>query len=202
MQCIREAGIGFLFAPVLHPALKHAAAARSELKTRTAFNLLGPLVNPAGATAQLVGAPSPQAAELMAITLASLGLQRGFVVHGDSGLDEVSTTGPSTLLGITRGAIDSRTVTPEDFGLRRVLVEELRGGSRDTNRDIALAVLRGERGAYRDIVVANSAVALIAAGKAVELREGVAAAAESIDSGAARKKLDGFVALTAKMSAV
>jgi anthranilate phosphoribosyltransferase len=200
-QSIREVGIGFLFAPSLHPAFRHAAAARTELRTRTAFNLLGPLVNPAGATAQLVGAPTPQSAELMAVTLANLGLQRGYVVHGDGGLDEVSTTGPSLLLGITGGAIDHRTVTPEDFGLRRVLMEELRGGSKDTNRDLACSVLDGARGAARDIVVANSALALMVAGKAPAPLEAAQLAAEVIDSGAAARKLREFVAFTASLSA-
>lgn len=201
-HCIRHVGIGFLFAPILHPALRHAAAARAELKTRTAFNLLGPLVNPAGATMQLVGAPSLQTAELMAVTLSYLGLQRGIVVHGHSGLDEVSTTGPSLLLRITRGAIDSLTVVPEDFGLpTTTTIDQLRGGSPETNRDIAHSVLAGRRGPYRDIVIANAAVALVIAGKAAGFRDAAACAAASIDSGAARNKLQSFVSLTSSWNA-
>lgn len=195
-RSIREVGLGFLFAPALHPAMKHAAAARAELKTRTTFNLLGPLTNPANATAQLVGAPSQQAAEFMAVTLASLGLQKGFVVHGDSGLDEISTTGPSHLLAVTRGAIDHQSVTPEDFGVTRVSLEQLRGGDIDDNRAIADAVLRGERGAFRDIVLVNAAVALMAASKVASPLEGMALAAASIDSGSALRLLNAFVEFT------
>ncbi len=200
-RCIRETGIGFLYAPILHPAMRHAAVVRSELRTRTAFNLLGPLVNPAGANVQLTGAPSLQTAALLAAALAELGLRRGFVVHGDSGLDEVSTTGPSVLLSITPGATDSWTVTPEDFGLRRATLDELRGESPESNRDIARGVLSGRPGAYRDIVVANAAVALLAAGKAASLKEAAGAACESIDSGAARRKLESLVALTTSWNA-
>ncbi|MCC7157490.1 MAG: anthranilate phosphoribosyltransferase [Bryobacterales bacterium] len=200
-RCIRETGIGFLYAPILHPAMRHAAVVRSELRTRTAFNLLGPLVNPAGANVQLTGAPSLQTAALLAAALAELGLRRGFVVHGDSGLDEVSTTGPSVLLSITPGATDSWTVTPEDFGLRRATLDELRGEGPESNRDIARGVLSGRPGAYRDIVVANSAVALLAAGKASNLKDAAAIACESIDSGAARRKLESLVALTTSWNA-
>jgi anthranilate phosphoribosyltransferase len=188
-RSIAEVGFGFLFAPAMHPAMKHAQAARAELKTRTIFNLLGPLTNPAGATAQLVGAPSLQAAELMAVTLSSLGLLRGYVVHGSDGLDEITTTGSSHLLGITRGAIDHQTVTPEDFGVNQASLRDLRGGDIATNREIAQAVLGGAPGAYRDIVLVNSSVALMAAGKASSYLDGMQQAASSIDSGAAREKL-------------
>ncbi len=200
-RSIREVGIGFLFAQALHPAMKHAAQARLELKTRTAFNLLGPLTNPAGATAQLVGAPSVHAAELMAVTLAGLGLQRGYVVHGDSGLDEISTTGESVMLGIMRGAIDHRTVRPEDFGVPRASLEELRGGDVEANRDLALAVLNGAKGAHRDIVLVNTAAALMAASKVMDPMEGARLAAESIDSGAALAKLKALVEYTNSVEA-
>lgn len=195
-RSIREVGIGFLFAPSLHPAMKHAQPARVELKMRTVFNLLGPLANPAGATAQLLGAPSVEAAELMAEALASLGLERGFVVHGSDGLDEITTTGPTTALEITRGAIAHRTLTPADFGVEPSRPEDLKGGDRDENCRIARAVLAGERGPKRDIVLANSAVALVAAGKTKDFGEGMTLAAESIDSGAARAKLEQLAALT------
>lgn len=195
-QAIREVGIGFLFAPHYHPAMRHAAQARAELKVRTAFNLLGPLTNPAGATAQLVGAPSIQAAELMAMTLASLGLQRGYVVHGADGLDEISTTGESSMIGILRGAIDHRRVTPEEFGVRRATLDELRGGDLDESAAIARAVLGGEKGPKRDLVLVNSAAALMAAGKALEIAEAMRMAAESIDSGAAQAKLAQFIEFT------
>ncbi len=195
-RSIREVGFGFLFAPALHPAMKHVQAARQELKARTVMNLLGPLANPAGATAQLAGAPSVHAAELMAVTLAALGLERGAVVHGHDGLDEVSTTGPSHLFRITRGAIDHITVEPEEFGVRRATLAELRGGNVEANRDIAAAILDGAKGAGRDIVVVNAAVALTAAGLTAGPAEAVARAAEALDSGAARRKLDQLAEFT------
>lgn len=192
-RAIREVGFGFIYAPAYHPAMRHAAQARAELRIRTAFNLLGPLTNPAGATAQLVGAPSPRTAELMALALASLGLQRGYVVHGAGGLDEISTTGESTMIGILRGAIDHRVVTPEEFGVPRVDLELLRGGSLEQNAAIARAVLGGVKGPHRDIVLVNSAAALMAAGRASTIEEGMQVAAASIDSGAARAKLTAFI---------
>ncbi|MBN9663423.1 MAG: anthranilate phosphoribosyltransferase [Acidobacteria bacterium] len=188
-RSIREIGFGFLFAPVLHPAMKNAMPARAELKTKTAMNLLGPLTNPAGATAQLAGAPSLQAAELMAVTLSALGLVRGYVVHGFDGLDEVTTTAPTHLLAITKGAIDHREVTPEEFGVPRVTLEQLKGGDIGTNRDIALAILNGTPGAYRDIVLVNASVALTAAGAAQAFHEGMEIAGAAVDSGAALRKL-------------
>jgi anthranilate phosphoribosyltransferase len=195
-RALRETGIGFLYAPAYHPAMRHAAQARAELKIRTAFNLLGPLTNPAGATAQLVGAPSPRAAELMAMTLASLGLQRGYVVHGSDGLDEITTTGESLMIGILRGAIDHRTVTPEDFGVPRATLDQLQGGGPEDNAAIARAVLRGEKGPRRDIVLVNAAAALLAAGRASALHEAMALAAHSLDSGAALARLDALAAFT------
>ncbi|MBI5282430.1 MAG: anthranilate phosphoribosyltransferase [Candidatus Solibacter usitatus] len=195
-RSIREVGFGFLFAPALHPAMKHAAAARAELKTRTAFNLLGPLTNPAGATAQLVGAPSLPAAELMALTLASLGLARGYVVHGHDGLDEISTTAPTHLFAVLRGAIDHRQITPEDFGVPRSTLDDLRGGGVVANRELTFAVLAGARGPHRDIVLVNAAAGLTVSGRAAGFREGMALAAEALDSGAARRKLAELVEFT------
>jgi anthranilate phosphoribosyltransferase len=192
-RSIREVGFGFLFAPVMHQAMKYAQPARAELKTRTAFNLLGPLTNPAGATAQLAGAPSVAAAELMAVVLANLGLQRGYVVHGHDGLDEVSTTGESQVFGIVRGAIDHRTVAPEEFGVRRVKIGQLRGGDIGTNRDIALGVLSGETGPFRDIVLVNASVALTAAGAVPDFITGMVMGAEAIDEGRAKEKLGEIV---------
>ncbi|MEO8126015.1 MAG: anthranilate phosphoribosyltransferase [Bryobacteraceae bacterium] len=189
-ESIREVGIGFLYAPAMHPAMKYAQAARSELKMRTAFNLLGPLTNPAGATVQLVGAPSTAAAELMAEALASLGLQRGFVVHGSGGLDEISTTGESLVLEIQRGAIAHHTLTPRDFGVKTAKMADLRGGGLDENLAIARAILDGEAGPKRDIVLVNASAALVVAGKAASFLEGVELAAESIDSGRAREKVE------------
>jgi anthranilate phosphoribosyltransferase len=192
-RAIREIGIGFLFAPAIHPAMKHAQAARAELKLRTAFNLLGPLTNPAGATVQLVGAPSVRAAELLAEALATLGLQRGFIVHGLDGLDEITTTGDTLALEIRRGAIAHHTLTPSDFGVSAAHLDDIRGDSREQNCRIALAVLNGEKSARRDIVLVNAAAALVAAGKAKDFREGVTLSQESIDSGEAYRKLKDLI---------
>lgn len=195
---IRETGIGFLFAPAIHPAMRHANAARLDLKMRTVFNLLGPLTNPAGATAQLAGAPSVQAAELIAKTLACLGLQKGFVVHGADGLDEISTTAPTHVLEITKGAIADRVVTPEDFGVPRAQIADLRGGSREENAAIARAILAGERGPRRDIVLVNAAAALAVAHRVRSFEEGMAMAAESIDTGAAAAKARALIEFTSR----
>jgi anthranilate phosphoribosyltransferase len=187
-QAIREVGIGFLFAPAVHTAMKHAQPARLELKMRTVFNILGPLTNPAGATAQLVGAPSPEAASLMAQALAALGLARGFVVHGSDGLDEITTTGPTLAFEIREGKVARHTLTPEDFGVGRASIEDLRGADREANCEIARSVLGGAAGPRRDIVLVNASAALVAAGKARDFQEGVSLAAGSIDSGAALRK--------------
>jgi anthranilate phosphoribosyltransferase len=195
-RAIRETGFGFLFAPRLHPALQHVTPARNELKTRTVFNLLGPLCNPAAADVQVVGAPSPQAAELMAVALSTLGLERGYVVHGHDGLDEVSTTGPSHLLEIRHGAIFHTTITPDEFGVRRAGISKLRGGDAASNALLARRILTGEPGPCRDLVLVNASVALVAAGKCADFREGVVLAAGTIDSGAALSKLEQYTAFT------
>ncbi len=197
-RAIREVGIGFLFAPAVHTAMKHAGPVRRELKMRTVFNLLGPLTNPAGATAQLAGAPSPHAAELMAGALAQLGLRRGFVVHGSDGLDEITTTGPTLLYEVRDGQVERRELEPADFGLRPAAIADLAGGDRNRNLEIARAVLAGESGPARDIVLANAAAALVVAGKADTFLEGVAIAVVSLDSGAARAKVAALAQFTTK----
>jgi anthranilate phosphoribosyltransferase len=186
---IREIGIGFLFAPLMHPAMKHAQPARVELKTRTVFNLLGPLTNPAGATRQLIGAPSAEAAELMANALAGLGPVRAFIVHGSDGLDEVTTTGSTLVFEVTGANVRSFTWTPADFGIPQANSEALRGGDRACNARIATAILEGHPGPQRDIVLVNSAAALVATGDTTDLREAIQRARKSIDSGAALTKL-------------
>lgn len=186
---IRETGIGFLFAPALHPAMKHAQRARAELKVRTVFNLLGPLTNPAGARSQLIGAPSIEAAELMAGALAGLGTDHAFIVHGLDGLDEVSTTSATAVFEVQGAEVARHQWEPEDFGISRADAAALAGGDPGFNRDIALAVLEGEQGARRDIVLVNAAAALVAAGRSVDLRQAMAVSRESIDSGVARAKL-------------
>jgi anthranilate phosphoribosyltransferase len=193
-RAIREVGIGFLFAPAFHPATRHAHAARLELKMRTIFNLLGPLTNPAGATAQLAGAPSEHAAGLIAEALAALGLERGFVVHGSDGLDEITITGPTLAYEIAKGQVTRRTLTPADFGVTPAPIEELQGGDPDENCEIARASLAGARGPKRDVVLVNAAAALVVAGRAAGFADGMTIAAESIDSGAARRKLEDLAA--------
>jgi anthranilate phosphoribosyltransferase len=188
-RAIREVGIGFLFAPAVHTAMKHAQPVRVDLKMRTVFNLLGPLTNPAGATAQLIGAPSLQAAELMAGAIAALGMRRGFVVHGSDGLDEITTTGATSAWEIRDGVVEARTLEPADFAVPVANADDLRGGDRQVNLEIADRVLGGARGPERDIVLVNAAAALVAAGKAETFLEGMALGVVSIDSGAAKRKV-------------
>ena len=189
-QAIREIGIGFLFAPAIHTATRHAHPVRVELKMRTVFNLLGPLTNPANATAQLVGAPSLHAAELMAGALAELGLERGFVVHGSDGLDEITTTGTTTAFEIREGRVERRMLAPEDFGVERANPSALKGLGKEGNAAIARAVLGGAQGAQRDVVLVNASAALVAAGKAADFRQGIEIARESTDSGVALRKVE------------
>jgi anthranilate phosphoribosyltransferase len=195
-RAICQIGIGFLFAPAFHPAMKHAQPARLELKMRTVFNMLGPLTNPADATVQVVGASSPHAAELMADALAALGLQRGFVVHGSDGLDEITTTGPSLLFEIADGRVSRCEVGPNDFGVERTTLESLKGGDAGHNAVVAKAVLNAQRGPARDIVLVNAAASLVAAGKASDFKEAVSKAEDSIDSGAALRKLNELARFT------
>ncbi len=189
-RAIREVGIGFFFAPAVHTAMKHAAPVRADLKIRTAFNLLGPLTNPAGANAQLAGAPSEREARLIAGALALLGLPRGLVVHGADGLDEITTTGPTVVFEIRNGGIERRTLEPADFALPVATPEQLKGGSKERNCEVAKGVLNGEPGPARDIVIANAAAALVTAARVETFLEGAAIAAVSIDSGAARRKVE------------
>ena len=208
--CIRELGLGFLFAPLLHPAMKHAMPARQELKARTVFNLLGPLSNPAGATVQVVGAPSAETARLMAQALAALGLPYGFVVNGEDGLDEVTLTTTTVAYEIRAGSVTRHLLCPEDFGLARVPLEVLRGGDAAHNAARLRAIFGGESGPQRDFVLANAALAIYAARRAssiVEpdaplslsaLLEATRLAAASIDSGAALDKLDRFIEFTTR----
>ncbi len=193
-RCIERVGIGFLFAPALHPAMKHAQAARAELKMRTVFNLLGPLSNPAGARRQLIGAPSPAAAELMAQALTGLDMEHAFVVHGHSGLDEISTTGLTLVFEVCGAELRRLEWTPEEFGVSRTDIASLLGGTREENRRIALDVLGGTPGPARDIVLVNAAAALMAhSGSQVgsqDKREAMRRAANSIDSGAALLKVN------------
>lgn len=195
-RALDEAGIAFLFAPALHPAMKHAQPARIELKMRTVFNLLGPLTNPAGATRQLIGAPSADAAELMAGALAALGTEHAFVVHGSDGLDEVTTTAATIVFEVRQGRVRRFEWEPEEFGVARTTLDALRGGDRDHNCAIAHDILRGRPGPSRDIVLVNAAAALIAAGLATTPREAMELAARSIDTGRAAEGLARLAAFT------
>src|SRR5437588_4131409 len=199
-QCIDEVGIGFLYAPLLHTAMKHVMPARREIGIRTVFNMLGPLTNPAGANAQVIGVYSPTLTEPLARVLAELGTIRAFVVHGADGLDEISNTGESRVSEVREGVVRSFTVRPEDFGLTRASIADLRGGDREQNAEIIRAILRGEPGAKRDIVLMNAAAALVVGAKARDLKEGVELAARSVDAGAAREKLERLVRLTRELS--
>jgi anthranilate phosphoribosyltransferase len=194
---VHEIGIGFLFAPALHKAMRHAMPARRRLG-RTAFNLLGPLTNPAGARAQIAGVFSADVVEKVASVLAELGVERAFVVHGAGGLDEISLAG-ETKIGDVRGSkVRVYQVTPEDFGLGRAPLSAISGGDAAHNAEILRAILAGEPGPRRDIVIANAAAALVAAGRAGHFLEGARVAAESIDSGEALKKLEALIAFTSK----
>ncbi|MGC5342638.1 anthranilate phosphoribosyltransferase [Streptomyces sp. DT24] len=189
-HCVRTAGIGFMFAPAHHPALKHVAPTRKELATRTLFNLLGPLLNPAGVRHHLVGVFSRQWLEPMARVLRELGSERALVVHGSDGLDEMTTGGPTLVCELNEGTVSTYRIAPEDVGLPRSRPGDLRGGDPAENAKALTAVLEGERNAYRDVAVLNAAGALVAAGAADGLAEGVRMAQTSIDSGQARHRLD------------
>lgn len=200
-QAIDEVGIGFLFAPAIHTAMRHAMLVRRELKIRTVFNLLGPLTNPAGATAQVVGVYDAGLTEMVAQALGELGVRRAFVVHGEDGLDEISIAGDTSIAELRDGVVRSDSVTPEDFGLRRAPVEAIRGGDAKQNAEIihkvlGRSMLDHEHGPRREIVLANSAAALVAAGRATDFLDGVRLAADSIDTGRARERLEAFVAFT------
>jgi anthranilate phosphoribosyltransferase len=188
-KAIREVGIGFLFAPTAHAAARHAVPARKQIGVRTVFNLLGPLTNPAGAHAQVLGVFSPDVLDLVAGTLAELGVEYAFVVHGTGGLDEISLCGETLVAEVKDGAVQRRTLVPEDFGISRAPLEALRGASVEENAAIIRNVLEGETGPRHDIVVVNAAAALVAAGVASNFREGVSRAASAISSGAAKEKL-------------
>src|SRR5262245_21873567 len=188
-QCVDEVGIGFLYAPLLHTAMKHVMPARREMGIRTVFNMLGPLTNPAGATAQVIGVYAQGLVEPLARVLAELGTIRAFVVHGADGLDEISTTGESLVAEVREGVVRVSTVRPEDFGVPRATIADLQGGDREQNAEIIRGILGGEPGPRRDIVVVNSAAALVAGARARDFKDGAQLAEHSIDSGAAGRKL-------------
>lgn len=196
-KCIDECGIGFLFAPMLHPAMKHAVGPRKEIGIRTVFNILGPMTNPAGAKCQLIGVFSPQLCELMASVLKRLGSEHAMVVHGAPGMDEISTIGQTIAAEATVDGVQVRNLLPSDFGLSPTDITSLTGAnSPQENAQVLLSVLSGEKSPRRDITLANASAALVVAGIAQDFTEGTAKAAESIDSGAAQRALQNLVNYT------
>jgi anthranilate phosphoribosyltransferase len=195
-RSIDELGFGFLFAPAHHPAMRHAAAVRRELATRTVFNVLGPLTNPAGARAQIVGVYSPELVRTIAEVLAQLGARRAFVVHGAGGIDELSPCGPNHMCEVVDGGVRERTIDPEELGVERCSPEELRGGSPAENAQAIRDVFAGARGAAREAILLNAAGAVAAAGHADDLREGLELARTAVDSGAAAERLEQLVAFS------
>jgi anthranilate phosphoribosyltransferase len=192
-QCLAEVGVAFLFAPTFHPAMKHAAQARKDLGVRTAFNLLGPLTNPARPSRQIVGVPRPELTELLARSLSLLGAERAWVVHGADGLDELSTTGYTKVSESRGDAVQTFYVHPADFGLAKATPESLKGGDAPTNAAIVRAVLGGEKGPQRDVVLLNAGAALFVAGEADTVATGIARAAAAIDAGRAAQVLDQLI---------
>jgi anthranilate phosphoribosyltransferase len=193
-QCLSEVGVAFLFAPTFHPAMKHVAQARKELGVRTAFNLLGPLTNPARPTRQIVGVPRPELTELLARSLLLLGSERAWVVHGADGLDELSTTGYTKVSECRGDSVQTFYVHPADYGLAKAAPESLKGGDAVTNAAIVRSILDGERGAPRDVVLLNAGAALFVSGTSDTVKNGIATAAAAIDSGAARQVLTRLIA--------
>jgi len=189
-RCLAEARIGFFFAPTFHPSMRHAGPVRKELGVRTAFNLLGPLTNPAGATRQLVGVPRPDLTELMARSLMELGSQRAWVVHGADGIDEMSTTGETKVTECKDGTINTFYLHPGDVGLPKAAAGSLKGGDAHENARIIEGVLAGERGPARDVVLLNAGAGLLISGEAATVADGIVMASRAIDRGDARRTLE------------
>ena len=194
--CIREAGIGFMFAPAHHPATKNVAATRAELGTRTIFNLLGPLSNPAGVRRQMIGVFSRQWTEPLALVLKNLGAERVWVVHGSDGLDEITTSGPTSVTALEDGVVRNFEISPEDVGLPKVKPEALRGGDATTNAKALEEVLDGKKTPYRDVALFNAAAALVVAGKANDIKSGFELATRALDSGEAEGRLDRLIVVS------
>jgi anthranilate phosphoribosyltransferase len=198
-RCIDEVGIGFLYAPLLHDAMRYVMLARREMKIRTVFNLLGPLCNPANATAQVLGVYDEKLTEMMAQVLCELGARRAFVVHGADGLDEFSISGETKISEVRDGQVRTYYLTPEDFGLARAPIEQIQGGDATRNAEIIRRILAGEASTKLDVVLLNAAAGLVAGGRAETLKAGMLLARESIQSGSALHRLDQLVSLTCKL---
>jgi anthranilate phosphoribosyltransferase len=201
-RSLRDSGIAFFFAPTFHPSMKHAGPTRKELGIRTAFNLLGPLTNPAGAIRQIVGVPRSELTELLARALLMLGSARAWVVHGADGIDEISTTGYTKVSECRDGAVHTFYVHPSDFGMTKATAAELKGGDAERNAAIIRGILDGEHGAPRRVVVLNAAAGLFVAGRVDSVRDGIGVAVEAIDSGRARHTLERMVRLSQEVAAV
>lgn len=198
-RCIDEAGIGFLYAPLLHDAMRYVMLARREMKIRTVFNLLGPLCNPAQATAQVLGVYSEKLTEVMAQVLCGLGARRAFVVHGADGLDEITITGETKVSEVRDGKVRTYYLTPEDFGIQRAPIECIQGGDARRNAEIIRAVLGNQGGTHLDVVLLNAAAGLVAGGKAPTLREAIGMARTSVESGTALSCLTRLAALSQQL---
>jgi anthranilate phosphoribosyltransferase len=195
-RCIYEAGIGFMFAPAHHPAMKHVGPTRVELGTRTIFNLLGPLSNPAGVKRQMVGVFSRQWVEPLANVLKNLGSERAYVVHGSDGLDEITTSGPTAVAALEGGKVTTFEIKPEELGLAPAKPEQLRGGDAESNAAALIEVLKGKKSPFRDVALLNAAAAIVVAGKAKDLKDGLAVATKSLDSAEAEGRLDRLIAVS------
>jgi anthranilate phosphoribosyltransferase len=199
-RCIDEVGIGFLYAPLLHDAMRYVMLARREMKIRTVFNLLGPLCNPAGATAQVLGVYNEKLTEMMAQVLCELGARRAFVVHGADGLDEITITGETKISEVRGGKVRTYYLTPEDFGIARAPLDRIQGGDARRNAEIIRNILSNEGGTCQDVVLLNAAAGLVAGGKAVNLREAIGFARISIESGAALSRLTRLAELSQQLA--
>ena len=200
-RCINEAGLGFMFAPAFHPAMRHAAPVRREIGIRTVFNILGPLTNPAGAQSQLLGVAFAELGETMAQVLLLLGAHHALIVHGEGGLDEISLAGDTSVWEVRGGAVRNWTLRVDDTGLPQTSIDAIRGGTKEENADTMRRVLGGETGAVRDVVLVNSAGVLLAGELVDDIRQGVQRSAELIDNGSALGKLDHLVELSQSLGA-
>lgn len=198
-QCLFETGFGFLFAPLFHPAMKYAIGPRREMGIRTIFNILGPITNPAGARRQILGVFSDSLTEPLCRVLGNLGAEDAMVVHGEDGLDEITITDGTKVSRLKDGEVENSILSPEDFGFKRADIEEIAGGDKDANAKITMAILHAEQGAPRDIVLMNTAAALMVAGKTGAVTEALSLAREAIDSGRALKKLEEIREFTNKI---
>ena len=200
MACVREVGIGFMFAPLFHPAMRHAVAPRREIGIRTVFNVLGPLTNPAGAKSQVLGVPDPGLPTKMAQVLQALGCRHALVVHGLDGVDEISLAGPTKVAEMVGESLRTYEVRPADFGLAEAPASALRGGDAATNAQIIRGVFGGERGPARDFVVLNAAAGLVAGEAAKNLAEGIKLAGDLIDQGAAQEKVEALSEVSQRLA--